>query len=208
MAIQQMLIAAYASGGSYWNPADKGALITVSGANNRTIANSSGSSNFDAIRSITSRSSGKLYAEFGIPAITSASNIICGVGTSGMVLTTFVGAAAGSWGLQNDASSTLRLAGSALASGLAAQGAGGFMKVAVDWVTSPGNMLIYLGVSGGSGGWYNSGNPAAGTNPTATVAAATLFLAGSIAITGNTVTLRNQVGENVDPIPSGFSMWG
>jgi hypothetical protein len=191
---------------SYWNPADKGSNISLSGTGNYIADNIQAAGSWTPVRSITSHSTGKWYAENLIAAMDAQARIIFGVGTAAMSVANgvFVGQGAGGWAIQNDTSgpSTLRLAGSATVSGLTAAGVGARHMVAYD----AGAGKIWLG-SGGA--WHNSGDPAAGTNPTVTIAAGTaLYLACSIFKTLNTTHLKNQTGENAHTIPSGFSMWG
>jgi hypothetical protein len=62
-------------------------------------------------------------------------------------------------------------------------------------------------------GWYNAGDPAAGTGQTGTIAIATYYLAASIEridtppIGGAQFSLRTQSSQFTGSIPSGFSAW-
>lgn len=191
-------------GNFYWSSTDKSASVQLSQGNATAGRASTGTWVDSGVRSVTAHSSGKRYAEFRIDGTRNPSEIMCGVATGAASFGSFIGASSGGWVLQNDTSgpSTLRLAGSAIASGLAAQGAGGRVMVAYDADTG----RIWLGAGGA---WYNSGDPASGTNPTATIAPATqLYLGLSLFASQNIVTLRNNAGEAAYPIPSGFVMWG
>lgn len=104
------------------------------------------------------------------------------------------------WGIQNNGGSSVWPGSTS--TGLTAPVAGERNIAAYDAATGK----IWLG---SKGVWANSGNPAAGTNPTFTIAAGTtLYLAESIRDAGMASTIKNQAGENVYAIPSGFSMWG
>lgn len=186
---------------SYWNHADKGSLIVLSNSD-RDITSSSSTTSWNSIRSVTSHGSGKWYAEELMMLNTAASNLF-GVGTSGASLTTYAGADAFGFAMQNDSTpADTYNNGSATSSGIAPAGLNERHMVAYDAATG----YIWLGAKGV---WANSGDPAAGTGPTYTVTPGTvLYLLGSKARSLQAGRLCNQPGENAHSIPSGFSMWG
>lgn len=201
-AIQRMLMAVpTGSSVAYWNSSDKGALIVLSGTGNSISTSSSAGVNWDSVRSITSHSTGLWYAEENM-TVNTVSNNIFGVATSAATLTDFAGSDAFGWSIQNNATSTRRTNGVAVATGLTPPALNERSMVAYNATT--GNIWL-----GARGLWAGGGDPAAGTIPTYTVAAGTtLFLIGSKAALSQTGTLRNQPGENLHTIPAGFSMWG
>jgi hypothetical protein len=73
------------------------------------------------------------------------------------------------------------------------------------------NGKVWLGKVGT--GWYNGGDPAAGTGETGTIAVGTNYLAAAIErvstqpIGGSQFSLRTQSSQFTGAIPSGFSAW-
>lgn len=93
--IKWWLYSSAPGGGGTWNPADKGAGVTLS-AGDLTMA-VAGVGN-EAVRG-TPALSGKIVAEI---VVDNPLNLLSGVGTAAMSLATFVGATATGWGWLND----------------------------------------------------------------------------------------------------------
>lgn len=88
LALASLLLSSAPPGAAQgWNPADKGAGVTVSGTGD-TIASST--ANDDAIRSVTSHgNSGDWYAEMTIGG--ADGNVLVGIGTSGAAIVVYPG---------------------------------------------------------------------------------------------------------------------
>lgn len=202
---RQILAASGGGGvGTYWNPADTDAKISLSGGNAIATRSSTSSGTWCATRSVTGHNSGKWYAEIG-DTTDVASAMMAGIGTAASSLATYPGGLATSWGIHANSSGGLRTYTNTVASnpGLPTIGAGGYARIAYDAATG----RIWLGVSS-SATWAGGGDPATGTSPTYTVAAGTLLhLMLGMFTSGQVCTLKNHAGENTGTIPAGFSMW-
>lgn len=82
-------------GGLFWNPSDKGAVISLS--ENNLLATATGA--WDSVRAAVSRFSGKRYFEVEAVQLGSG-NLMLGVGNSSALLTNYLGNTANSWGWQ------------------------------------------------------------------------------------------------------------
>ncbi|MDR7136164.1 hypothetical protein J2X06_003382 [Lysobacter niastensis] len=184
--------------GDYWNPADKGVHIVLSNYNRTAETDTFGT--WYSVRSITSHSSGKWYVENEIDTNV-PNNQLFGFANASQSLNAFLGSSGSDgWGIQNNSGSSVWPGSSS--TGLTPPIATERNMAAYDAATGK----IWLG---SKGAWANSGDPAAGTNPTFTITpGTTLYLAESIRDNGMVSTIKNQAGENVYTIPSGFSMWG
>lgn len=186
----------------YFDPSNKGARFTLSNGN-ATAANSG--SPWNCVRSITSHSTGKRYAEINLDVTDGSGFSMFGVGNSSVALTNYCGADTNGWSLRFTGTTPCTFhnatAGSDLGTGISA---GQRAMLFCDWDTSPGNVMIWFGMNGT---WVAGGDPSAGTGAQFTVSAATfyLFLSSFGALT---YTLKNNVGENAHTIPTGGSMWG
>lgn len=188
----------------YWNPSDNGPSMVLS--NNNATVTGPATPAWSSIRSVSSRNSGKWYAENLIDTNTPTYQVF-GVALSTATLTSYLGSDNFGWSIQNDTNSTLRGTGQqGYPSPLIAPVAGERNMVAYDPAT--GNLWF-----GSKGIWATTnagvGDPGAGTNPTFILTAgSTLYLAVSAYSNGQVSTLKNQSGENAHAIPSGFAMWG
>lgn len=212
MSIIQQILLGMNSGfvvPAYFNPADAHGNIVLTSSNSVAASNHPGGTTWVSVRGVTPRGAagGKWYFEVE-DTVDGTNGHLCGVMTAAANLATYLGAGAGGWGVQPNApghfyvytagsytdfpSSTLKIT------------AGGRCKFAYE----PATGKLWMGTSGGGGGWHGGGDPAAGTSPTWTLTAGTvLYPAASLNLTVQRVTLKNQVGENSMAIPSGFSMW-
>lgn len=192
-----------AGGGSYWNPADKHANVTLSNSD-KTATSAAGG--WKAVRGITSHNSGKWYAELLNDADGSSNgSLLFGVGTSSATLNSFVGSDASGYGIQANNTTGARTynGGSSSNAGGPYTVPGERCGVAVDF----GAGSIWLSALD-SGTWEGGGNPSAGTSPTFTFTPGTaLFLMLAVDSTPQQCTLKNNTGENLYTIPTGFSMW-
>lgn len=195
------LLLADAGGGvavGRWNPADKHADIVLSSSD--TQANNGVAGNWRSVRGVTSHSIGKWYAEFNVTS-SSINNLMCGIATSAATLASFPGSDAFGWSIQNDGSTNIRNNGANTPTALTPPGTNERFMVAYDAATGK----IWLGARGV---WYNSGDPAAGTNPTFTASAGTVMFLAAGCFTAGQVIIRNGSGENLHTIPSGYTVWG
>lgn len=133
--------------------------------------------------------------------------MIFGVGTGSASLSSYPGSDGNSWGNQGNNPTVFGyLAGTAYNWGSETSiSAGGYDKLAIDIDAGKG----WFGNSAtGNGGWYASGNPATGANPTFTFTpGTTLFLMLGEQHSPQQCTLKNNTGENSGVIPTGFTMW-
>lgn len=180
-----------------WNPLDKNPNVTLSNFN---LDANVGGATFYAVRSNTSRSTGKFY--FEIEKLGSSTNqTIIGIATSAADLTLTIGRDVYGWGLQSDyppgGYSYHNNVGGLIASlnGISCAQNGRAM-FAVDFVTGK----IWMGMLG-----TFDGNPAAGTGATYTFTPNTqLFIAGS---TNSSIRIHAGGDAFTYPIPAGFSAW-
>jgi len=134
------------------NPSDKSADLTLSGGD--LIATASGSG-YDSVRATIGLSSGKHYWEFKYTTVAGA-DAMCGVANNSMTLTNYVGIDANGWGNYMPTGNKLH-AGASNAYGTA-QAVNDVIMIALDM----DNFKVWWGKNGT---WFNSGDPAAGTNP-------------------------------------------
>lgn len=184
-----------AASAAYWNPADKGDWVVLS--NGDRDARGQGGASSNSVRSVTSQSAGKWYAEIsadgsdfavglanGTPVMQNLS--FCGEDANslsyytgdGNVYENNVGTAYGSTTVLND-----------------------IIGLAVD-VT---NKKFYVSINGT---WQNSADPAAGTGGYVYGVTGGVFLCITPGNTTNTSTLSTATGEFTYTPPTGFSAWG
>lgn len=160
-----------------WNPADKGAKITLSNAN-RTAANLEGW-NGQGVRSTTSIpvNSGLWYFEFDDVVLSSGDSIGLFAGTWSL------GDKSGDWGYgltldENGATYGYNAIGSPV---------GHNVGIAVDMSTAGGSRRCWVRYDGGA--WANGGDPVAGTNPYL-LAALPMFIYARLRQLGSRATIR------------------
>lgn len=175
-----------------WNPADKATLISLDATN--LIASNTAASQFDSVRANQSKSTGKWV--FELKKSVASNLLLLGFGTSAFTLIA-------SW-LGNSAVSAGYQAANYLANGITSVG------VAPADASTP--FMIALDLDAGKGWicvgnvWANSGDPAAGTNPSFTFTAnSILFPACSVFGTAKTVTANFGASAFTNTVPSGFN---
>ena len=191
--------------GQYWNPADCHSSVVLSSGNSVATRNSDPKA-WRCVRSVTSHNSGKWYAECENLANGSGNgSMTFGISDQGTSLTIKPGTNSESYSVQandafikstyhNSSVGTLRPGGPV--------GIGGVACIAVDFDAGH----IWFGDS--VVGWY-AGDPAAGTGAQYTFASnTTRKLILGLQTNPQSCRLRNQPGENLLTIPSGYSMWG
>lgn len=202
------ILAASRQGGAapatHWNPADCHVEVLLSSEN--TVAERSASANaWRSVRSVSARNSGKAYAELEILANGSANgSAMFGLADPIDLLTRFPGQTQTSWGVQaNDPTGKRTYHNNFLVnrSG-AAIGVGGVCFLAADFDAG----YLWFGDSVSS---VYAGSPADGTGPQYTFTPnKTLKIMLGMFSQPQRCRLRSLPGENLLPIPSGFSMWG
>ncbi len=178
----------------FWNPSDKDSGCTLSNSD-RTA--SQAALNAGLVRSTNSLSSGKWYVE----ATFDSGSSYFGIATSGHVTSSQPGFQSTGW-------SVIKFNGSKFTNNSATGYGSGFsdgdiVMMAVDL----DNEKIWWG---SNGTWFNSGDPAAGTNEAFSSLTGTYFLAfGSPSSSGaKNLTLKTIASYSYSP-PSGFtSGWG
>lgn len=178
----------------FWNPSDKDSGCTLSNSD-RTA--SQAALNAGLVRSTNSLSSGKWYVE----ATFDSGSSYFGIATSGHVTSSQPGFQSTGW-------SVIKFNGSKFTNNSATGYGSGFsdgdiVMMAVDL----DNEKIWWGKNGT---WFNSGDPAAGTNEAFSSLTGTYFLAfGSPSSSGaKNLTLKTIASYSYSP-PSGFtSGWG
>lgn len=182
--------------GNYWNPADKGADIVLSGANDEA---SNPSFTYQAVRSVTSRASGKYYAEMVINMTTADSNLGFANATFDVSVSNYVGVDANGVSYYTDDGGINENASSTAYGNLLS--AGDVLGIALDI----DNSLAYFAVNGV---WQNSADPAGGTGGYAFSATGPFMLACTPGDISAVVTLRTADGDFTQTKPTGFSAWG
>lgn len=143
-----------------WNSADKGANVVL----NYADLSASMSSVIEGVRATQGVASGKYYWEFILQSASAACMV--GVANSSASLTTWMGSNVNSWVMQLSNGTTYHnSSGSAYGSAFSQYDRG---MVALN--TDDGEWFMGL-----NGTWFNSGDPAAGTNPAHTGLSGTLF---------------------------------
>lgn len=181
------------SGGT-WNPADKGANITLSGYYMTAIAVPGG---WNTVRATISRDvalGGKGYFEVYVPT----TDVIIGVATADASTTSYIGFYASGWGYYSGTGEKFHNTPSGTAYGNSFS-ATAVIGVAVDCTAAK----IWFSKNGT---WQASGDPATGTGAAFGDLAGTIFPAASIG-SGSSVTLRLKSTSWSYAAPSGFSEW-
>lgn len=174
------------------NPSDKSADLTLSGGDLTATASGSG---YDSVRSTLGVSSGKHYWEFKYTTVALA-DATWGVANSTMALTNYVGLDANGWGVYMPTGNKLNN-GSNTAYGTA-QAVNDVLMVALDM----DNGKVWMGKNGT---WFNSGDPAAGTNAAFTGLSGTLYACLTLTNTNVTVGVANFGASAMGyTAPSGF----
>lgn len=193
------LVAALPPAGNYWNPADKGADVTL--ANGDTEA-SNVSSTYQSVRSVTAHSTGKRYAEFVVNMTGADSNI--GLMNASADLSQYVGADADGVSYYTDSTE----------SGNINEGGNSFTYGAGETVAAGDVVGIALDVTAGrvyfaiNNTWINSADPAAGTDGYAYSVTGPFLLASTPGDAGAVITLRTADGDFTYTPPTGFTAWG
>jgi hypothetical protein len=190
-----------------FSPTDRYIAATLSNSN-RTLTGDGSTSQYETARAAVSRSTGKLYLEGKVDSNggLGAGNQ-CAVGLSGLALalnvsgtlTNWTGSNTTSWGLYDDAKVYTNSATSATTSLTAT--AGNWVRMAVDF--DAGKVWV-----GDATSWHNSGDPAAGTNPTFTFTANTqLWVSSSVRGSGAVTINLGTAAWSIGSLPSGYSAW-
>ncbi len=187
-----------------WSTTDKHSEIDITGTNNVIAGNTTG--NWRAGRGETGLGAANIKGYFEIPWDNYVDNLACaGLGTAATDLSTIFGAGRAAL---NGWTGGTRLVGTGIAgTALPIWTSGKFLQVTYDSALG----YIWLGIddvySNGALN-ANTGDPAAGTNPTVTVVANTVLYPLAI-INGSSARIRYRgaASENVGTIPSGFGMW-
>lgn len=176
-----------------FNSADKGTGIVLSGGD--LIATSSVSSTWRSVRATLGKSSGK--GVFEIKASATSANLLAGFASSAALMSTFLGGSSRSVAVRSDGTAYVA-SGVTTAGSPPAASANPYM-FALDLTAGKG--WVALGNV-----WANSGDPAAGTNPSFTwTAGTTIFPAASIFTTGGiSETLNCGATSFSNTVPSGF----
>lgn len=186
----------------YWNPADKAAEITLSASDATATRSTTNDGSWRSVRSVTSRNSGKWYAEcVNVASGSTNGAMIFGVGLSTASLSNYPGSGSDSWGAQvnNNIQPVIYHSGAGINQAGTGVTAGGYGKLAVDF----DNGRIYFGDS--AFGWYS--NPSTATPSYSFTPNTTLFLMLGEQRSPQQCTLKNNPGENAGTIPTGYSMW-
>jgi hypothetical protein len=210
LAGRKLLLPVAGGGGAAgWNPADVHSDITLSGTNNvRATRTTSGAGNWRGVRGATQRGASTTKRYFEVPIVAYAdNNIIAGVATTGSILT---GLGAGLYGVNNWSSTTRWVNNGG--------GFGSMTLTAHPWATVGERVMIAVDFrAGGVDIWagleseWDTGDPATGSSPLATLAAGTILCPGvwlySDGASVPAVDYCGATGTNSWSPPSGFSMW-
>lgn len=185
---------------STFNAAEQFAQYFLS-EGNKVVTTNTGSAWATAIGTM-GLDSGKWYFEMKLVAGTGVNSIHGLVGPKSYVTNTFVGAFEDGWGLQPNFSGTtarwFNSAGALTLTGFGTLSVNGIIMVAYD----ADNGDLWWGLNGT---WYNSGDPANGTNPTVTGLPSGLSPAASSFSTTTSVRFLTTSSELGYTVPTGFS---
>lgn len=191
-------------GGSTWNPSDKGSDITLSGSNLIATGGNTGVTSA-LVRSTTSHSTGKFYAEIVLTTLSASNYPNIGIAESALLFTNAMAyASAGNYASIQPTPGFIYRNGAYATSGITLT-SGDVVNLAPDLTANK----IWIGKNGT---YINSGNPSAGTNPSWTgLTAVAYFLAaycfsaaGAVAV----ATLRTTSAQFGYTMPTGWSEWG
>lgn len=178
-----------------WSTTDKQSNIALSNGNRDAGVSSSFS--FPAVRADRGNNAGKRYFEISMPTVPGSARH--GFGNGSFSLATYVGNSATSIGIANVSQTN---SGYTIVNGVSpgAESASDYYMFAIDFAT--GKAWV-----GKNGTWYNSGNPAAGTNEWISGVTGAVYPATSGYTNGSARIHGNSSNFNTSP-PSGFSAWG
>lgn len=181
-----------------WNPADKGADITLSTTVFANDTATGSAATWNSVRATTSNSSGKFYLE--MKCLNAGTQSFVGMATSGFSLATFLGNAATSVGMENTTG-----AGTIIGNGFTLNatvsngyGANDTLQIAVDF--TGGNLWF------GKNNTWQTGNPSTGTTPTATFTPPLTLFPASSELNTNSVMQIVPSNFKFTP-PTGFQPW-
>lgn len=182
-----------------WNSADKNASVTLSDSD---LTAESAVGSYVCVRSIRSKTWGKLYCEF--LAVDGANGVgpEIGVATSGASLSNYVGSSSLSWGFffgMGDTTAKKQHNGGGTAHGYGYGADGDRLMLALDF--NAGKIWF-----GKNGAWQESGDPAAGTGEAfSNVALVPLFIIASVRT--SKVTANFGATAFTYTPPTGFQSW-
>lgn len=173
-----------------FDPSQKGANIALSNADKTATM---GTTDWQTIKTLTGRSSGKWYFEFTI--VSSGSTVFGGLATAAASVSTYLGNSANSCGFNGG--NLFNNGFTAGATGGVSNAQGSTNAFAVDMDAKKMWVLVNNAAIGG-------GDPVAGTSAFLTWAAAyTLYGAVTLGTSGNVATSTNTYAP-----PTGYSIWG
>jgi hypothetical protein len=194
MLLSPLLSFASGASGATWDAAFKDASITLS--NGDLTAFKGGTGTTGAVRSTTSKTSGKVYFEVLKEATGAGLSPSIGLGTSAMGNGGQIGDGVSSWGLLQDGRAYHNGSPASYASAI---NNGDVVMVALDFATGK----VWWGKNGT---WFASGDPAAGTGHAYSNVAGTIYAVVSPGGPGQ-VTARFAAGSMSHSPPTGFSAW-
>lgn len=179
--------------GITWDAANKGANVVLSNNNLDASVTTAG---FQSTRSTIGKTSGKCYAEVTV-TVSTATNIIIGLVNQTASMSTYAGNSANGRGGQNNGSNYVT--GWTAGTGVSAYG-NVVIGIAFDMSTGKGFIAV-------SNTWQGGSNPVTQTSPWVTGLTATVYIAGSLGTTGNTVRLGTQTSQFTYSPPSGYTQF-
>lgn len=188
-----------------WNSADKAASLTLSGGD-LVVTRTSASGTVGAVRATTGRSSGLWYWEDIYTTLAADQDDgSWGLGSSSATLTGYIGSDVNGWGITKTgaSSTTIQKAHNGSKTNLTSTAtwtSGDVMMIA--WNANTGNLWF-----GRNGTWFDSGDPAAGTNPIFTSVTGTLYPMTATARQNDVFTGNFGSTAFTYSAPSGFSAW-
>lgn len=197
--IEDQLVCAIAgAAGNYWNALAKGADVVLANSDKEA---SNPSETYQSVRSITSQSSGKWYAECLVNVTSADSNF--GVVNVSANLSSYVGSDANGVSYYTDGfGASIAEGGSSISYGSdTAVTAGDVLGIALDIAAGK----VYFSINNT---WMNSADPAAGTGGYAHSVSGPFYLAGTPGVAAAVLTLRTGSSDFTYTPPSGFTAWG
>jgi len=175
-----------------FNGSDKGTGLVLSGSD--LIVTNSLTSTWRSVRATVGKSSGKAVFEMTFSSITA--NLASGFADGSASMATFLGGSAKSLAVRSSGFTT----NGVTTSGTAPAGSTNPYMYALDMDAGKGWVAV-------GGTWANSGDPAAGTNPSFTWTPGTMIYPGASVFTSGGISVTLNAGQTAfsNTVPSGFT---
>lgn len=175
-----------------FNPSDKGTGLSLSGGD--LVVSQTVGSTWRSVRATVGKSTGKAVFEMSFSSVTA--NLASGFADGGASMATFLGGSAKSVAVRSSGFTTNGIT----TAGSVPTGSTNPYMYALDMDNGKGWVAV-------GNVWANSGDPAAGTNPSFTWTPGTLIYPGASVFTTGGITVTLNAGQSAfsNTVPSGFT---